>query len=214
VTVDAVAVTDEISGDGVPWKRFQDLLCGPSRAGRISHVEMDDPSPLVSQNDEDEEDPERHRRHREKIDGDQVPGVVTEERPPALRWWLSVMDHVLGDGGLRDIDPKLEQFPVYPRCAPTWVGLGHPPDEPTDVRGNGWSTLSVPTAFPSPIHPEAFSVPSDNGLGLDDREHLGPVRPDPGQQNPKESVALFQMRTFDRTLQDRDLLPQGKILKG
>mgnify|MGYP001817640798 CR=1 FL=1 len=214
VTVDAVAVTEEIPRGGVPWKRFQDLLCGPSRAGRISHVEMDDPSTLVSQNDENEEDPECHRGHREEIDGDQVPSVVAEERSPTLRWRLSVTDHVLGDGGLRDIDPKLEQFPVYPRCTPAWFGLRHPSDELTDVRGNGWSTLSVPTAFPSPILPEAFSVPSDNGLGLDDREYLGPIRPDPGQENPKESVALFQMRTFDRTLQDSVLLPQCEILEG
>ncbi len=103
---------------------------------------------------------------------------------------------------------------MHPRRAPTWVGPGHLPDELTDLQGNGWSTLSVPTALPGPVEPEAFSVPSDDGLGLHDGEYLGPVRPDPGQQGPEESVALLQMRTFDRALQDNDLLPQCEILKG
>ena len=122
-------------------------------------------------------------------------------------------DHVLGDGGLRDVDAKLEQFPVHPRCTPTWVGLGHLPDELTDVRGNGWSTASVPTAFPGPVQPEAFSVPSDDGFGFHEGERLGPVFPDPGEQDPKESVAVRQVRTIDRPLQDSDLLPQSEILE-
>ncbi len=57
-------------------------------------------------------------------------------------------------------------------------------------------------------------MPSDDRLGSDDGEYLGPVRPDPGQQNPEESVALLQMRAFDRALQDSDLLPQCEILEG
>ncbi len=139
---------------------------------------------------------------------------MIKEGPPILRWRLPMTEHVLRDGGLRDIDPKLEQFPMHPRCSPTWVGPRHLPDEFTDLRGNGWSTFSVPTALPSPVQPEASSVPSDDGLGLHDGEYLGPVRPDPGQQDPEESVALLQMRTFDRPLQDSDLLPQCEILKG
>jgi hypothetical protein len=64
VTVGAVAVTEEISRGGVPGKRVHDLLCSPLRTGRLGHVEMDDPSPCVSQNDEDEQHVERHRGHR------------------------------------------------------------------------------------------------------------------------------------------------------
>jgi hypothetical protein len=115
---------------------------------------------------------------------------------------------------LRDVDPEFEQFPVDPRCTPTWVGLRHLPDELTDLQGNDWSPHTAPTAFPGPVQPEAFSVPSDNGLGFDDSEHLGPVFPYPGEQDPEESVALFQKKTFDRTLQDSDLLPQCEILEG
>ncbi len=57
-------------------------------------------------------------------------------------------------------------------------------------------------------------MPSDDGLGFYNGEDRGPVLPNPGQQGPEESVAVFQMRAFDRALKDRNLLPKCKILKG
>ena len=106
--------------------------------------------------------------------------------------------------------PSLSNSP----CSPTWVGPGHLPDEPADLRGNGWSALSVPTTLPSPVQLEAFAVPSDDGLRFHDGERVSPARPDSGQQHPEEAVALLQMRTFDGPPQDRDLLPKCEILKG
>ena len=57
-------------------------------------------------------------------------------------------------------------------------------------------------------------MPSDDGFGLHEGERLSPVCPDPGKQNPEESVALFQVKTVDRTLQNSDLLPQREVLDG
>ncbi len=57
-------------------------------------------------------------------------------------------------------------------------------------------------------------MPSDDGFWFHERERHGPVCPDPGEQDPEESVALFQVRTFDRTMQDSDLLAQCEILEG
>jgi hypothetical protein len=82
--VDAVAVTKEISWRRIPGKRFHDLLRGPFRTGRLGHVEMDDPSPFVSQNDENEQHVERHRGHREEIDGHEVFRMVVEKSSPRL----------------------------------------------------------------------------------------------------------------------------------
>ena len=109
--------------------------------------------------------------------------------------------------------PSLSNSPWHPRCTPTWVGLRHLPNEFTDVRSNCWAAASVAAAFPAPVQPEAFSVPTDDGFGFDDGEHFRPVSANPGEQDPEESVAVFQMRTFDRTLQDSNLLPQCEILE-
>ena len=162
---------------------------------------------MVSQDDEHEQHPERHRGHGEEVNGNEAPNVVVEKRPPALRRWLSVTDHVLGDGCLRDIEPEFEQFTVDPRCSPTWVGARHLPDEFADLRCNRGSSPRISPAFPGPVQSEASPVPSDDSLGLHDGEDLGPVLPNPGQQGPKEAVAVLQMRTFDSALKDRNLLP-------
>jgi hypothetical protein len=52
LTVDAIAVAEEIARCGVDRERVDDLLSGPVGGG----VEVDDPSAMVSEHDEDEED--------------------------------------------------------------------------------------------------------------------------------------------------------------
>ncbi len=70
MTVDAVAVAEEIPWGGIPGKRFRDLLGGPSRRRRVRDIEMDDPSPIVCQDDEDEQHLERDRGNSEEVNGD------------------------------------------------------------------------------------------------------------------------------------------------
>jgi hypothetical protein len=43
--------------------------------------------------------------------------MIAKERPPALGWWVSSLDHVLGYAGLSDIDADLEEFSMI-RGAP------------------------------------------------------------------------------------------------
>ncbi len=73
------------------------------------------------QDDEHEQEPKRSRRYDEKIDRRQASDVVLKECPPGLRWRLRVPGHVLGDSGLTDFDPKLEEFAMDARCAPQRV---------------------------------------------------------------------------------------------
>ena len=83
LAVDAVAIAEEIGGCGVVREGVDELLGGPGGGGMLGDAEVDDPSTMVSEHDEDEEHPQARGGHREKIDGDQVPDVVGEERPPA-----------------------------------------------------------------------------------------------------------------------------------
>ena len=198
VTVDAVTVTEKKSRGGVTGKRFQELLYGPFRAGRISHVEMDDPSPLVSQNDEDKEDPERRRGHREEVNGDQVPNMVIEKRPPALRWRLSVPDHVLGNGGLGDIESKFEKFTVVSRGAPADIGGLHLADGPANVWVDAGS--SDASALPAPIVPESLAMPPHNGIRMQSVKHGPPAVHALGERNPKQTVERCRLRPFARPL--------------
>jgi hypothetical protein len=82
MTIDTIAIAKKISRRCIPRKRLHDLLAGPLRRGRVGHVEVNDPSPIVGQDHEDEQDPERHCGDREEVNGDQVMDVVFEESPP------------------------------------------------------------------------------------------------------------------------------------
>jgi hypothetical protein len=84
----------------------------------LSHVEVQDSSPVVSEYQEDEEDVEGDCGHREEVDGNEILDVIVQECPPGLARRLAVTGHVLGYRGLREINAKLEQFAMNPRSAP------------------------------------------------------------------------------------------------
>ena len=82
------------------------------------HVEMHDPSSVVSQHQEDVQDLKPDRRHGKEVDRNHSLDVVLKEGPPSLRRRLPLPDHVLGDAGLADIDAEFEQFAVDTGRAP------------------------------------------------------------------------------------------------
>jgi hypothetical protein len=55
---------------------------------------------------------------------------------------------------------------------------------------------------------------SNDGVGLHQRQSVGPIVPDPGQEEPRDPIGLLKARSLDGTLQDDNLLPQREILKG
>src|ERR1700757_3533080 len=55
--------------------------------------------------------------------------VVMQEGPPSLARRPPPFDHVLGDAGLRDLKPELEQFAVDAWRTPKRILDAHPPDQ-------------------------------------------------------------------------------------
>jgi hypothetical protein len=78
LTIDLVAITQEIGWRGLVREGVHDLLGGPGGGGVLGHVEVDDPPAVVREHDEDEQNSEASGRHGEEIDGDQVADVVHE----------------------------------------------------------------------------------------------------------------------------------------
>jgi hypothetical protein len=113
--IDRIAVAQQVSWDSLPGERLHDLLGRPLSRGGLGDVDVDDASPVVRQDHEDEQDLEQHGGHDEDVHGDQAPEVVVEKGAPRLRGWPSMVDRVLGDRGLRDLDAQLLQLPVNPR---------------------------------------------------------------------------------------------------
>jgi hypothetical protein len=73
----------------------------------LGHVEVDDAPAMVGEHDEDEEHAQARSGDREEIDGDQVPDVIGEERPPGLRRRWAPLRHQPRDGPLGHIEAEL-----------------------------------------------------------------------------------------------------------
>ena len=95
----------------------------------LGHVEVDDAPTMVSEHDENEEDAQAHGGHREEIEGDQVPDIVSKERPPGLGPRGASLWEQAGDGALGHIDAELEKLAMDSRGAPERVRRGHAGDQ-------------------------------------------------------------------------------------
>ena len=84
-----------------------------------------------------------------------------------------MLDHVLGYGGFRDLDPELEQFTMDSRCTSQRIGAAHLPDQYTNFEIS-FRTTSV-TTFPSPVITKTLAVPANDSLRLNDVKRVLPT---------------------------------------
>jgi hypothetical protein len=54
-------------------------------------------------------------------------------------------------------------------------------------------------------------VPSNDGFGSDDDESLFPVSPEPGKDNPEESIRSSELRPSMMSAKEDELLSQREI---
>ena len=85
VTVDRVAVAEEVGRGRVVREGVHDLLGRPGRGGMLGDIEVEDAAPVVGEHDEDEQDAQTRGGDGEEIDGDEVPDVISQECAPRLR---------------------------------------------------------------------------------------------------------------------------------
>src|SRR6201987_2812113 len=120
------------------------------------------------------EQTKRDCRHDEHVHRSDPIRVVAEERPPALRWRVSSLGHVLGHAGLSDIDAELEEFSMHPRRSPQRIGNAHLADKHAYLWRYSWSATTAPR-LPPPVRSQPGAVPFNHGLRLHARqgvEHL------------------------------------------
>jgi len=96
---------------------------------------------------------------------------IAEKRSPALRRWPRVAAHVPSDRRLGDLEAELEQLTMKPWCAPKCVRTAHLANERAQLSRDLRSANTV-AGSPAPIRPKPSTVPADDGLRPDDRNHL------------------------------------------
>src|SRR5262249_23020280 len=107
---DAVAVPQQKTRRTVPGKRLPHLLRRPCRRRMSRHGEMQNPPPVVSENQKYIEDLESESRQHQEIDRDQGLQMILQECSPLLRRRLWSAHHVLADAGFADFDAECEEF--------------------------------------------------------------------------------------------------------
>jgi len=118
VTIDAVAIAEEVGRRGVVWEGVDDLLGRPGARGMFGHVEVEDAAALVGQHDEDEEDVQVSGGNGEEVDRDEVADMVGEERSPGLRRGWAALREQPRDGALGQVDAEFQQLTVDSRRTP------------------------------------------------------------------------------------------------
>src|SRR5467141_2919531 len=98
VTVDRVAIAEEIGGGGVVREGVHDLLGRPGSSGMLGDIEVEDAPAVVGEHDEDEQNAQARGGNSEEIDGDEVPDVIGQERAPRLRRRGAALRAQPGDG--------------------------------------------------------------------------------------------------------------------
>ena len=150
VTVDAVAIAEEIGGRGVVREGVHDLLGGPGGGGMLGDVEVDDAPAMVGEHDEDEEHAQARGGHGEEIDGDQVPDMVGEERAPGLGRRGAPLRDQPGDGALGHVDAELQEFAMDSGRTPQGICRGHSSDEGSDLAADRRAATLPPSFRKSP----------------------------------------------------------------
>jgi hypothetical protein len=84
----------------------------------LRDVEVDDAPALVGEHDEDKEHPQARGGHREEVEGDQIPDMVGQKRPPGLRRRGAAFGDQSGDGALGHVEAQLPELPMDARGAP------------------------------------------------------------------------------------------------
>src|SRR5215469_4085126 len=108
IAENSIAVAQQVARKLGEGKGFPQLLSSPLRGRVGGNVEVQNAAAVMRQNQENVKNLEADRGHREKINRDQLLGMILKERPPVLRGWFASADHVFADAAFSDVDAEFE----------------------------------------------------------------------------------------------------------
>ena len=108
------------------------------------------------------------------------------EMSPTLRWRSARPDHVLGDAALTDVDPEFDKLTMNPRRAPQWIGDAYLAYQLANF--DRYCRAAGPASrLPAPVRSKARAVPTQYGIGANNRKRLSGIRKqleNPAEQPP------------------------------
>ena len=109
---------------------FSQLLHDPKSIGISRHIEVQDLTPVVADDEKAVQNTKRQRLDSEEVHRSNGLAMVSEEREPALHgiWVTRSSPDPSRDASLRNIETQLEQFTVNARCSPGRILGNHTED--------------------------------------------------------------------------------------
>jgi hypothetical protein len=188
----------------VPRKCFGHLTRQPARGRTFGDIEADNLAAVVGQDEHHEQEPECCGRHDKHVDGGDADRLVAQEATPSRRRRVLPAQHILRDGGLTDLDTKLEQLTVDARRTPERIGQAHVADQFASFTAYWPSPRPGP---PTPVEPKALAMPLDHGGRLHQHHQVEAPRPHSIEPDPHQPIDGAQLHAAALLpMQDRHLL--------
>jgi hypothetical protein len=108
---------------------------------------------------------------------------------------------------------KFDQFSVNPRRSPQRIRGAHLANERSNGRIRARATGTSVRRALRPSASEPLAMPGHHRVGVYDNQGRAPVLPGLGEQDPKQPIAIADLRTFDRAPEHRQLLTERHVLE-
>src|SRR5450759_1773048 len=150
----------------------------------------------------------RNRWDDEQIHRRDAVGMIVEKCFPTLGRRPYTPNHILGHAGLPDFDTELEQLSMDPWSSPERIGDAHLADQLSYFeRHRGPATTA--SRLPAPIQPKTRAMPTNNSVGLHDRQRIANLWKQPIETSEYQVVEDAERKSLrSSTPQNVNLLPQ------
>jgi hypothetical protein len=147
-----------------------------------------------------------------KIASPYITYMILDKSSPIVgkRRRLSQQSNIFLDGSFAQSDAQFQEFATNPLGTPKLVILDHLTKKLDHFRGYSLFFPPVPR-YMTPIQAEQISMPTQERIRLDNVDSLMPVFCASCQQDKPETVAISQLRSFDLTPKDDQLLAKKDI---
>ncbi len=125
--------------------RFSQLLCNPESIGISRHIEVQDLTPVVTNDEKAIQNTKRERWDCEEVHRSDCLAMIPEERQPSLRgiWISRGSPNPSRDTPFRQIETQLEQFAVNARRYPGRILGNHTKDQAANLFADTYQRYSL-----------------------------------------------------------------------
>src|SRR5258708_15270976 len=193
---------------------FSQLLYNPKCIGISRHIEVQDLTPVVADDEKAVQNTKRERWDGEKVHRSNGLAMVSEERQPSIhRVWISRSSpDPSRDTPFREIETQLEQFAVNARRSPGWILSNHTEDQGANLFADTLpSSYLADSGDPRPIQTKSRSMPVHDGSRSDQDERLPPPAPAHSQRNPEQFVQGSQSTARSLRVHSQQLPTENQV---